>query len=365
MSAALLSALALALIGIGERNLWLDEASSVLFAERDWSGLWQVIVHGEPNMSLYYVLLKLWLVLGPSEFAVRSLSVVFAVASLPVVYALTKQVAGVRTGLTAVWILALNPFFIHYAQQARGYTLVLFLVCSSSYLFIKSVERPRRLASWAMYALCSVLAVYAHFFGVLVIAAHATSLLFLRHQRIRWKALLGCALWISLCLIPLGVLVLAKGSTKLSWVPPPDLKSILSLFSAYVSASRGLMLIYGSLFLVSATRTLRSWWRGQRPADTWRDALLLSWLFVPIVLAFAVSLLKPVFVERYLIVSLPAFVGLVSLGLTQVPQRWLRLGLILLTAVFSLNAVSAHHAKPYTDWKSATPRVTSSGTRAE
>ena len=37
-------------------------------------------------MTLYYLLLHFWLKLGDSEFLTRSLSSVFAVATVPVVY---------------------------------------------------------------------------------------------------------------------------------------------------------------------------------------------------------------------------------------------------------------------------------------
>ena len=63
-------------------------------------------------MGLYYVLLHGWIALGDSEFTVRALSAIFAVATIPVVYGLTRRIFRGRAALTAALLLALNSFFI-------------------------------------------------------------------------------------------------------------------------------------------------------------------------------------------------------------------------------------------------------------
>src|SRR5262245_24157534 len=156
---------------IADKSLWLDEAFSVALARLDWSELWQAITVREANMGLYYLLLHYWVQLGSGEFAVRSLSAITSIVSIAPVYGIGARLFGVNTGIIASLLLALNAFFIQYAQEARGYSLVLLLTATSSYLFFKAIDKPS-VKSWGGYAAIAALSVYAHFFGAWVIAAN-------------------------------------------------------------------------------------------------------------------------------------------------------------------------------------------------
>src|SRR3974377_1043484 len=69
---------------LGRRSLWFDEGVSVGIARLDWYNFARILWGREANMALYYLVLRLWLQLGGEEAFIRSLSVVFAVATIPV-----------------------------------------------------------------------------------------------------------------------------------------------------------------------------------------------------------------------------------------------------------------------------------------
>ena len=79
----------------------------------------------------------------------------------------------------------------------------------------------------------------------------------------------------------------------------------------------------------------------------WRYVFLLSWLIVPIILAFLFSYIKPVFEARYFLMLLPALVFIVAAGLNFIKQRWLfgALIIIILISVF-----------PLKDWYTGNPK---------
>jgi multisubunit Na+/H+ antiporter MnhC subunit len=84
-------------------------------------------------------------------------------------------------------------------------------------------------------------------------------------------------------------------------------------------------------------------------------ALTAAWLLTPIVVSFAVSQRHPMFLPRYLVVSIPALALLLGAAVTAVrPQA----GGLVLTAVVLLSSVtSLHHwyTRPgIQDWKGAT-----------
>lgn len=74
---------------------------------------------------LHAVLLNRWLTLwGDSDIAVRSFSVVCSLLSLVIVFAIATALFGAEAGLLAALVQALSPFDVHYAQEARMYSLV-------------------------------------------------------------------------------------------------------------------------------------------------------------------------------------------------------------------------------------------------
>src|SRR5436190_5067774 len=75
ISALMLVAALAGFLFLSRESLWLDEAYSVTLAGSGWGTIWQRLSFSEANGSPYYILLHFWLVLGKSEFAVRSLSV--------------------------------------------------------------------------------------------------------------------------------------------------------------------------------------------------------------------------------------------------------------------------------------------------
>ena len=160
-------------------ELWLDEALTVHLAETSLGDLPDVLRRdGAP--PLYYALLHGWMKLvGTGNQAVRLLSAVFGVATLPLLYRAGRRLGGPTVGVGALVLLATSPFAIRYGTEARMYSLVALLVAAGWLLVVNALERPRPIwlagvgavsglllltHYWAIYLLaCTV--------GVLVLAA--------------------------------------------------------------------------------------------------------------------------------------------------------------------------------------------------
>ncbi len=90
----------LRLYRIGAQPLWVDEASSLRFARQTLAQLWSWSSLVDPgNPPLYYSLLHGWLVFGDSETALRLLSALFGVLTIPLVYALGRTIRDHRLGI--------------------------------------------------------------------------------------------------------------------------------------------------------------------------------------------------------------------------------------------------------------------------
>ena len=87
-----LLAVAVRLVHIGSRPLWLDEAYSAWFASRSWHYLWTAVPTYEPHPPFYYSVLKLWeAIAGDSPVALRALSLLLSAATVPVVMAAARE----------------------------------------------------------------------------------------------------------------------------------------------------------------------------------------------------------------------------------------------------------------------------------
>ncbi len=149
--------------------LWLDEALSVNIARLDFPQMVEALRHdGHP--ALYYLLLGWWIdAFGHSDVAVRSLSAVFSLASVWVLYRIAGRY-GATTAQVTLLIAAASPFLIRYATEARMYTLLVLLCCLGWLCVERAVERPSPVRL-VLLALTAATLVHTHYWSFYLIGA--------------------------------------------------------------------------------------------------------------------------------------------------------------------------------------------------
>jgi len=359
---------AFATYNLGHRSLWLDEAMSVFRAQMDWSAFWSILFNREANQALYSLLLKLWIPLGDDEATIRFLSVLFSTACIPIIYLVGKELFDSRAGTTAAFLLGVNGFFIYYAQEARGYTLLVFLALCSSYFAIRCVKSPSR-KSWALYIMFSVLAVYAHFFGVWVMLVHAASLFFLPRKMIDWKGIFYSGFIIAICLLPLLIFILNHHGEYLSWISNPTLIKIAYIFNSVVGwpwrfPTPIVGSIYGGIYLfvcgIPIIFLIRSCIKNGFSHNTWRYAFVVCWFYLPIFLVYSFSIMvKPIFMNRYLIIVLPGFILLAAVTLTRFDRIWVSFVASTILVIFTVTMTINSYSKKKENWRGIAEHVNS------
>jgi mannosyltransferase len=348
---------ALYFLFIGRQSFWEDEGASWFFAHDGLRGVAQAAWRHDPNMTLYYVLLNLWLHagLGDSEAAIRALSAIFALITVPLIYLLGSRLFSPWSGAVAAVLFASNSFIVEYAQEARAYVLVTFLVTLSSYLFVLELERPTRGARVG-YVLASALAVYAQFFAAWVLIAQAVALVALRGRASigrRWKASFGMIL--VLCLPAAGQILRFRHGT-IAWVPQPTLSRF----------GRSLDLLAGGswmlLVLALIATAYAAFYAVRTGRNRWQTGFVLIWLVLPVVLVFILSYVTPLLVPRYLIVVVPALSLATGAGIAALAsdRRFAIAAVAVLVGLLALSGVQLH--RWYTlpqreDWRDATRYV--------
>jgi len=115
--------IALRLVGIIHQSLWLDEAYSVFLAAHPFPAILGFVASSDAHPPLYYLLLHVWMILGPSELALRLLSALASNGALIPMFLLSCRLAGQRVASLATALLALSAFQVWYAQEVRMYAL--------------------------------------------------------------------------------------------------------------------------------------------------------------------------------------------------------------------------------------------------
>jgi len=352
---------------LGRESLWLDEGTSIWIAHLNWHSLWKLLSTSEANMAPYYLLLHFWILCGDSEAIARSLSALAGTATIAVVFLLGQRMFNARAALIASFLLALNTFHIRYSQEARGYSLAALLTAVSCLFLVRAIQRESRF-DWLCYVLVSALSVYAHFFAALVIAAQWISFVALPPRSIRWRQLALCVGAVALLCTPLAVYVLfVDHATHLDWIPRPSLQALYSLFDEFAGPDKRLLIaFYGLTSLAGMIWGLREWRRPKDALGRWHFVLVTSWFFFPILLTFVVSQWSPLFVDRFLLVSLPALALLAAFGLSRVcpgVEAVLLLAIVLLWQCRVLKTYESVQVKE--DWRGSSAYILSQETPAD
>jgi mannosyltransferase len=294
----------LGLLRLDFRAVNFDESVSMSYARNSWTNLLHTVTGADPNMSLYYGLLKLWTSLfGDSVVAVRGISVLAAMLCVPVVYAIGARLFGVHAGLLAALLVSTNVFFLRYAQEARGYALVTLLTALATYVFLVELERPSRWSE-VVYVASATAAFYVHFFAAWIVLIHLLTLAATRRWSRSWLVCYGV---IAVLAAPMVYAALTVDGDPIGWLAKPDLGAIPATFAQL--AGDGFL----QLGVVVAASLLALRWAVRSARLAFGLAFTASWAVVPVLGAFAVSEMKPIFLAKYFVVSLPA-VALLAAG---------------------------------------------------
>jgi mannosyltransferase len=348
---------------LAARTFWFDEGVSVGIARLDWYNFGRILWRREANMSLYYLLLRGWLQLGQSEFFVRTLSVLLALATISVIYFLGRRLFDSRTGMISAILLAVNAYHIRYSQEARSYSLMVLLCVGSSLYFLKVLGLPSRRNRIA-YILLSSAAVYAHFYSGFLIAAQWLSLLFLDRESIPqemkkdWR-------WIALLVSPIAVFVATTGAGPLRWIQRPGLKSLWTLGLRLTGNDGAILLMaYAIACLAAVVPALLAHpeTRMRVSGEPWRYRFLGLWLLFPILFVLALSLARPLFLPRYFILCLPALLLLAAARLSRIRHPWIMAFATLLFVVLSIQGTASYYRQDFEDtnredWRAASQYI--------
>ena len=329
--------------------LWLDEALSVNIADKPIGSITDALRHdGHP--PLYYYALAGWMrVFGTSDFAVRSLSMVFGFIALGLTFVIARRHGGRELAAMTAFVMAVSPYGVRYSSETRMYAMVMVLVLIGWLALDAAIAKPTVLRLLPLTLLSGAL-LLTHYWCMFLIAG------------LVW--LLGMHAWFvpaerkshmraAIAIVAGGLLFLPWLSgfwyqirhTGTPWAstaaPTRVLSESLIDFNGGLDPEPILLLLVTSFLLVVGVFGHRD--RNQlvlgRSAEPWVSNAFAVFAATIVVGAGATFVTRSAFAGRYAAVFFPIFVVLVGLGLAHLGHNWVRTGAVALIALFSLSGV--------------------------
>lgn len=326
----LLLALGLRGYRLDGQSLWADEGNSLALAQASLADI-AARTALDIHPPLYYWLLHGWTRLaGNSEVALRLPSVCASVLLVAVSYRLGRRLGGRRIGLLSAGLVALSPFQVYYAQEARMYALLALWAGLTLWAAAELWAGPQALPAagpkrWlGLYVASASLGLYTHYAFPAVLAGAALAGVYHLWQTRRagnWRPAL--ALWLVAQLVPLVLYLpwLPYALRQLgSWPPPAPtplseaLAAVWRTLTLGPTAGEGYaawMIALGVLTLLGLVRLVREYAK----AHVWLVALSAA---LPV--GLTLILFKPAYL-KFLLVAGPACCLLWALG-SDWPSRW-------------------------------------------
>ena len=371
----LVVALAFRLPGLGTRSLWIDELFTAWFAARSFTELWMQVPEFETHPPFYYSILKLWtLLFGNSELGLRSLSVVFSLATVLIVAAsgrvLNAGWQGKAAGLLGAALLAVNYASIREAQNARPYALqglVFTVAILAALVLVKRLRSPPGEVSpklcWLGPAVVLGVSVgiglWIHNTGFFIasgiwLAMALTLVSTPTEQRLRNFAIflaagvLALALWAPY--LPIFLDQSRRFMDLAFWLTP----KFRDLYSAW-------LLILGDSWLIAVlplALLLLGLYRLSR-CDPTLALVIIVILIVPLYAVLAISFgLKPIYIQRLFVWMVPTALAIVAFGIVTVSHaRWPRLLLGLAVFALAIDRTIDDYERPIDDWKAISAEI--------
>lgn len=332
--------------------LWFDEIFSVHAAEHSWTSILGFIAQDLIHPPLFYLFLKVWIAIGGEGVLwLRLLPVIFSVTALiPFLLLMRELKRGRMVTVLALSFIAFNGSLIKYAQEVRMYSLLMCVSLFSIWLFSRYFIKGKGLVP---LIIINIVMVYTHYFGWFMVVSEVAAIVIF--QRIKIRAILIMLGSTLVAFLPWAVAVIsfaragAEIGQNIGWMQKPSLTNlvqlILSLVEPFYFATSNAVpysiykISLPILLLLAAGATLFcvKWNRNKASAGTEPLWMLIIFVGMPVVIAFAASWLLPysIWGTRHLIIIFVPLAIILAIAVCEVEQSKVRISVISLVVLFT------------------------------
>lgn len=164
-------------------SMWLDEILVPMAAAHPLDYIFDLCRHVEVHPPGYYLLTKVVLLAGKSDFALRIISAVCGIFSVYLVFQWVREMSGEGPGVLAAAFLAVNPLHIYDSRVVRPYSIFL-LVMLLGLIWLFRYFRTGSMHSFRLFLVANALLILIHYAALLLAGALGLVLFWswLRHR---------------------------------------------------------------------------------------------------------------------------------------------------------------------------------------
>jgi 4-amino-4-deoxy-L-arabinose transferase-like glycosyltransferase len=364
-----LLSLGLGLYHLGSRSLWEDEGFTWETASQPISKIWRISTRRGDHLFDYYLAVHLMIrAFGHGADMLRMPSVLAGVVTVPLVYLLASRLAETRVaGMFAAALFTVSAPMVFWQQNARDYAFVVLLAVSSSLLLTIAVQ-THRAGYLFWWAVISALSVYTH--PELALLVPVQVILFLAWSptwTLRVALVTAGGIVGAIAYHPMLKAVSDPEFTNSS-LPKPNQHNVAEV-ARFLASSAGtaapnakpdqIMLWITLAILVAAAGFMTtSFVEHGLGGLSYGWALVIGWITLPPVMSWVLAESgRPVFIDRYLILSLPPVSIAIAMVLVRSRPRILGFLALAYLLVFRFGVMAPTYSKPYDDYRAATEEI--------
>ncbi|MFH8678129.1 glycosyltransferase family 39 protein [Streptomyces lydicus] len=324
-----LLALALGLWGLTrEHSMWRDEAATWQVAHRPLAGTAHMVSQVDVVHGVYYAVMhEVFALFGDSLVTLRLPSVLATAAACALTTLTGARLSGRRAGVGAGLALAVVPAVQEYAQEGRSYALVLAFVALATRLLLAALGRPTALR-WAGYAGAVLVAALLNWFSLFALVAHGVTMACLRPDRTRCTGWALAATGAVTGALPL-ILTSGEQADQVAWIKPLGWSTVLGVvitvtiaaLCARMAGARLPQRLPEALPERLPERLREGVREGVPHARVSLAAVALPLCAVPQIGLAVASLVKPLYLTRYVLFAYVGFALLVGVLLATLIGR--------------------------------------------
>ncbi len=345
-------------ISLDFQGMWRDEVDQWRFALSPMKEMLSHFTVTGWNGPLFSPLLRLWImVAGDTVYAMRYLSLLCGVLCIPLIYVLCKRLFDQKAAFWSALMIALSPYMVWYAQEVKMYTWVPMLIILALYGLERACKKPLWIW-WAITLAATCLAFYSHILAALMIPVLA--LWFCLTPNRHKKAWVGGGIVFILLTLPYMPLLVWQfpmviTARETGYPAFTLLEMVTALLTGWTS---GIYMGAWTGGFISHTITgficmlaLLGLFSGLLSKSYLKLCKLIVWILLPFIAIWFISFMNPLFTDRYLIWSAPAFYILAAVGVTKLTKANRKLmggiGVVVIVSTFpALYSQSAYPIKP-------------------
>lgn len=326
------------------QSLRLDEAQSLSQTSHSVGRVFSIVAT-DVHVPLYHLTLHAWrLLFGPGVIVGRSLSLLFFLATIPVIFLLARHVFRQSTAIFVTILVTVSPFLNWYGSEIRMYSMFVFVAVLNQYFFCRLISDKEESDYWWGYAISAVCGIFTHYFFVLNIASQVVFFLVSRNSfpKGSWKRFRRIWIALAILLALWGGFVLSRGQIASSepLLQRPTAFNLFDTFSQFLFGFQddhvsGLIVSLWPIAVLLAFFILHRDRRFSRYPLYFLIATVL-----PVIAAFVFSIfVRPLFLTRYLIFTVPSLYILIGWLFSLYIPRLASIFRVLLVAIMILTLV--------------------------